>query len=577
MNVPAACAVDGQGYATYFPLGDFEPPPPPPGPALSGVGKVLPQLDLQTRAVSVIASENDDTWEGVAPVTASGDVNVLVLPEARACALSTGVGARTGSTLGPIGPLRALLVGGDATGLTTPANFVVHLDTGVVEPVDARRELLVQRQRASVTPFGAGGLVAGGVALSSGLPTADAQVFDAGAGGFTTRLSLSEPRAGHAAVVLVDGRTLLVGGVGGADGETPVPRMEIVDPAGGDGFEENVALLSPVLSSPSAVRLVSGEVLVAGGTTVSGVAVTGLEWFTPQAGPSSVRLQTLPAGSVAARVALVALAGGGALAVVAPPASPPAGFQTTWVISADHAVAAGTSVQGSLTRPVLFGGAGGAPLLWSGDRWLQWQPWAGAFTGAPALDTGATSLGDATASPDPGLAMWLDPVRHQLIARRTDTTNAYSADAPLLVSGSGGVAPDRLPGAAGVAYSGGTGLTLAGGASAFVTDRTYADVALRVTYAAGQAPLVVLRDALAVEHVIDDRCCAGLFGATGPAPVVDVERRGASVTCAVDGAPPSACGASLDPSTRIALGVRGALATSPSVVSEILVQRLGDP
>jgi hypothetical protein len=435
-------------------------------------------------------------------------------------------------------------------------------------------ELQIPRTQASVTAFGAGGLVAGGIALS-GLPTSDAQVFDPVKGGFTTRLTLSEPRAAHGAVVLVDGRTLLVGGVGGADGKTPVPRMEIVDPAGGNGFEQGVAELAPVLTAPVAIRLASGEILVAGGTTVMGQAVTGLEWFTPGAQLSGVTLQTLPAGLA---TALVALEGGGALAVVAPPASAPEGFQTTWVIGADYAVTPAMPVPGTLTRPVLFGGAGGAPLLWTGDRWLQWQPWAGAFTSAPVLDNVPANVGDATASPDPGLAMWLDPARHQLVALRTDTTNAYSADPPaFLSSDSSGVAPDRLPGGGSATFTGGTGLTLAGAANAFLTDRTYADVSIRVTFAAGQAPFVVLRDDLGAAHVVDDTCCAGLFAAQGPAPVVDVERTGGTVTCAVSDAAPATCGGTLDPAARVSVGVRGALPTTPSIVSEIVVKRLGVP
>ncbi len=571
-NVPAGCAVDGKGYATYFALGDFEPAAPPPGPYLSQGGEVLTQVDTRAQALVVSASENGSTWEGVAGVPPSGDVNVLVLPQDLSCALTTQVGARTGSTLAAIGSQQALLVGGTDPS-NVPIDFVIDLDSGQV--AQARPGLPFQRTQASVTPFGQGGLVAGGVALRTALPTTDAQVFDSTAGGFTSSLTLSEARAGHAAVVLVNGSTLLVGGVGGVDGKTPIPRMEVVTKGAGNGSEEGVALLNPVLKSPVALRLASGEILVAGGTSVGGVAATSLQWFLSDASMQSATPQTLPAGS---GFSIVALEAGGALAVVAPPTSMPANFQTTWVIGADHSVTAAMAVQGTLTRPVLFGGAGGAPLLWTGDRWLQWQPWAGAFTSAPVLDSAPANLGDAFTSPDPGLAMWLDPVRTRLVALRWDTSNVFSADpSAYLAQDSIGVAPDALPAGGTVTYTGGTGLSMAQGAGAFVTDRTYADVSIRVTFAAGQAPFVVLRDDQGTPHVVDGTCCPGLLTAQGSTPSLDVERTGATVTCAVNDAVPQTCSWTLDASARVAVGVQGVTTTSPSIVSEIVVKRLGAP
>jgi hypothetical protein len=578
-NVPTGCAVDGMGYATYFALGDFEPAAPPPGPYLSQVGQVLTQIDTNAQALVVTASEDRDaagaggnTWEGVATIPPSGDVNVLVLPQDLSCALTTTVGARSGSTLAAIGSERALLVGG--TGNPTPADFVIRLDTGQVTQVPPQLELQHARAQASVTPFGPGGLVAGGVDDVTNLPTGSAQVYDPGAGGFTTPVSLSVARARHAAVVLVDGSTLLVGGVG-ADGTTAVEQMEIVAPGDQNGHVQGVASIDPPLAMPiTAVRLASGEVLVAGGTTVGGVSATGLQWFTPGALPSMVMMQTLPGG----HLALVPLESGGALAVVAAPSGAPAGFQNTWVISAEHTVTAATAVPGSLTLPLLFGGAGGAPLLWTGDRWLQWQPWAGAFTSAPVLDSMPANIGDAFASPDPGLAMWLDPVRKQLVALRTDTSNAFSADPPaFLAQGSTGVAPDSLPAGDTATYTGGTGLLLAQYLNAFVTDRTYADVSVRVAFAAGQPPFVVLRDDQGTPHVLQQDCCVGLLSASGPQPVVDVERTGATVTCSVNGAAATTCSTTLDAGARVAVGVQGALPTNPSIVSEIVVKRLGAP
>lgn len=582
VNVPAACEVNGNGYATYFALGDFEPPAPMPGPFLSATGTLLPQLDPEARALVATVGEHADSWEGVAAIPPSGGVNVLVLPADESCALSANVGDPAGAALGVVGSNRALLAGGSLN-VETPAEYVVHLDTGAVAKADP--PLHVSRTQATVTAFGGGGLVAGGLTLDAPAPLAEAEVLDAADDGFAAQtIALSEARAGHAAVVLASGDTLLVGGYGDAATRAPLPSMEIVQVASRTTTESDVGRLSPVLANPVAVRLASGEVLVAGQVQGqgkgqgkgqgNGQAATGLEWFTPAARPTGITVQTIPP---AAAVALIALQSGGALAVLSPPAGAPPTFQTTWVVGADHTPVAGASVAGTLTAPALFGGAGGAPLLWTGDRWLAWQPWAGAFGAAPVLDTNPATMGGAIASPDPGLAMWLDPSAGRIVALRTDTTNAYSADSePYLAEDATGVAPDRFPGAGTVSYVGGAGVTLTPGASAFLTDRTFADVAVKTTFAPGQAPDLVLRDAEGNETVvIAASCCPGVDAPSLAAPVMEVERSGATLTCAVSGGPPRTCAVTLDATTRVSVGVRGATSVPASIAQTIVVQRLG--
>jgi hypothetical protein len=582
VNVPASCKVDGGGYATYFGLGDFEPAPPPPGPYLSATGTVLPQLDPNARAivttVGAPASEGGGTWEGVAPIPASGGVNVLVLPADESCALGANVGRPAGAALGAIGSGRALLAGGFLSS-ENPGEYVVHLDTGAV--VQADPPMFLKRTAATVTAFGAGGLVAGGVQNEPAMVLAQAELLDVENDGFVSgkTVALSEPRAGHAAVVLASGDTLLVGGYADTATHAPLASMEIVQVATATTTQSNVGRLAPALASPVAVRLADGYVLVAGQAQGAGEPATALEWFTPAAQPSGFATQSIPA---AAGVALAALQGGGALAVLAPPSGAPATFQTTWVVGADRTVSPGAIVPGAsaVTAPVLFGGAGGAPLLWSGARWLQWQPWAGAFGAAPVLDARPATVGGAVASPEPGLAMWLDPSAGRVVALRTDTTNAYSADAsPFLVADATGVAPDRLPGPDAVSYLGGTGVTMVQGASAFVTDRTYADVSVRVTFAPGQPPDVVLRDAEGNEALVGvATCCEGIGAPALADPVVDVERTGASLTCAVADGPASPCqGIAIGAAARVSVGVRGALPAAPSVVQKIVVRRLGPP
>jgi hypothetical protein len=320
------------------------------------------------------------------------------------------------------------------------------------------------------------------------------------------------------------------------------------------------------------LRLASGEILVAGGIDEDGNPVQTLEWFNADGtGSTSKQPQTLIQGPESA---FVALEGGGALAVV-PPAVPTAGFQNVWVIGASGAPVAAVPIPGTLTAPVLFGGAQGAPVLWTGDRWLQWQPYAQSFGEISVLDDVPAVVGDATCSPDPGLAMWLDPTQLQLTLLRFDTRNAYSSlPGPLLVTGPEETSPDQLNA---VSWDIDTGLTLAAGtpgAAAFVTDRTYADAAVSVEVGGGPA-VVALRDALGVETDVPGETC------TPAAPTLSgytlqVERHGATVTWSVNGVPTGSCAPLQDGDARVSVGVRAGGAM-PGIVTNLIVSRLGTP
>jgi hypothetical protein len=261
--------------------------------------------------------------------------------------------------------------------------------------------------------------------------------------------------------------------------------------------------------------------------------------------------------------------------VIAPPAGAPAGFQNVWVVDADCAIEPATAISGALSRPVLFGGAGGAPVLWTGDRWLRWAPFDAAFEPLDVLEQVPVLIDDATASPDTGLAMWLDTTAQSLVALRFDVRGEYSTVPPaMLTADASEMAPDRLAGA-GVAAFDTTigGLVLAPGASAFLTDRTYADVAIDVDAPTGEPVLVVLRDELGQELEVGGASC---FGASAPGiSSVHVERRGASVTWSVAGGPSSVCGASVGASARLSLGLRGVSSASRSVARDLRVSRLG--
>ena len=319
------------------------------------------------------------------------------------------------------------------------------------------------------------------------------------------------------------------------------------------------------LSSSSAGSPVpGGEILVAGGVDASGAPVSTLEWFSSDAS-TSTGTQELVSSSIEA---FVPLGAGGALAVIANVAA------NVWVISADHGLQPATSIPGSITDVRLFDGADGAPVLWTGDRWLVWQPWAGAFTSlASAIGAGGPT-GDPIASPEPGLGVWINGT--SVSALRSGTRGPYATTPPLVftdttaASFSAYVAPDRLvlsgvPGP--LTLDPENGLTLEPGASVFVTDATFASFTLQAQTPTAAPPSIVLRDQTGIETVLDGSVCSFRAGST-----LHVERDGDTVSASVDGGPLVACSVAPAPGARVSIGVRGAV-TNASVVQSLVVTR----
>jgi len=339
----------------------------------------------------------------------------------------------------------------------------------------------------------------------------------------------------------------------------------------------NVAQLSVARSAPTVLLLASGEILVVGGVDGSGNPVNTLEWFSAdvsQATQLPTQLVTGPAQSAAA------LEGGGALVVIAPPASADSSFENVWRVDADGALEPAQSIEGTLTQPILFGGAAGAPLLWTGDRWLRWQPWEGSFGEANTLETTATSVGDVVASPDSGFAFWLDPTALALTALRFDMQGEYSTlPGALLAADDTDTAPDRLASPGVVTFDPSTGVTLAAGASVFVTDRTYADVTIDVDQPTGEPVLVVLRDPIGTELEVGGETCPGALSAAtaGQPSTLHVERTGATVTWSLGSGAPATCATGVVAGARLSIGLRGPQEAAEGVAANLLIARSAGP
>lgn len=582
---PRSCPVSQtEAYSVVYGNGDFRDAQNAVSSLfLRDVGTTLSELPMTTRSLIVDVSHPAKSvdWRGVSEVPPQGPINVLVWPGGETCRLSTPVQPRTDVAFGVFG--RHLMVaGGKLTG-QVPLTFVGDLSTGIVDklPVGVGRG----RSRATITEFRespdqdpAPALVAGGEdpTMGAALGTAELYLPKPGAAGDIGEfvgepILLSEQRTKHGAVVLATGETLLVGGTGQFG--SPLATMEIIDPKTKRFRTGGVALLAVPRSNPTVLRLASGEILVAGGFSRTNQPVPTLEWFSADASHPTKRPVDLVTGRERAFVPLEA---GGALAVIAPSSSGTADFPTVWVISANGTLEAGLPVDPTQLEKVrLFPGADGAPVLWTGLRWLRWSPWFSAFQPVPDAPTNGPST-TAIANGDSGLALWLDDrIENQLFVTgwRFATKSRFGAVRnPLIVDGVGtlGLAPDRATGTASrsIRYVQGRGLELGPGASAFVTDATFADVDVDLDLES--APSIVLRQTDGKEIQIGGAGC-GFFEPA--ARTVHVERIGRTVSVRFDQQPVRICPSDLDEGARVSIGVRGVETNGTSVARNLRISR----
>lgn len=575
----------GDAYALFSAQGDFGPDPEMPpveSHLLRETGTVLAALpgDARALAVEISSAATAVTWRGLAEIPAEGDVHVLAWPSAEACRMTRDVERRDGGTLAAIDAYRVLVVGGAAReGQTVPRTYAGDVTTGQLERL--AYGLAVRRDRPTVTRYDARGaepagprdaLVAGGADPDTGAPLGTAEVYRAAGGDgalgefAAARVELLTPRAEHGAVELVSGETLLVGGRGPGG---LVRALEAVDPRTGRARTEGLALLDVPRLRPKVLRLASGEVLVAGGTTLDGAPVGALEWLAPDGSRATKRTRALVTGR---EQDFVALATGGALAVVSPDAAP-TDVANVWRITPDGALEPALRVP-DLGVVRLFPGDGDEPVLYTGSRWLRWKPWFGAFEPLADAPTSGPLEPNAT-SPDPGLALWLEDRGSggmNVVGWRFGARSRFATlPRDVLASGTAFLAPDRLPGARGerVRLDPGGGLVLAAGASAFVTDATFAGVAVVLAVEPPSA-LVVLRESGGHELEVGGLGCPF---PRAPAHTVAVSRVGARVRVALDGEADFDCATALDPSARVAVGVRGAVDAPSSRVAGIDLTR----
>jgi hypothetical protein len=577
VHVPAACAPDTvEAFGVFYAFGDFEATVEAPAEErtrLRDKGE-LERLPIGTRLLVADVSTLTDarTYRGIAAADTGADAHILLWPELLegrpACALSGDLGARVDGGLGRVGRQSLLFTGGrSADGSNVPRSYVADLARGRIRQLPiglASRRLNPTVTRFSpaagptflygfVEPSEGFGLVAGGADPESNLPQGTAEIYSEASGDFLAeRIQLGVARADHAAVVLVNGETLLIGG---RDANGALRSLEAVSPVT-RRVRSSVGTLERARRNPIAMRLLSGRVLVLGGVDDAGAPVPDLELFEPDgarsAGQRAIRFP--PARHQAA----VPLLGGGALVVQA---SEDPSRNNVWRISADGIPdAAGVIETAPDEAPFLFPANDDRNALYAKGAWYIHNPWAAAnadvFLPLSGPPRGGPAAGSHTADlGDPGLVAWTDD-QAKLRALRFSTQSPYHRTrGELLTVDTRGFVPDRLPQVDGFRFDEAKGLALREGETTALAGQTFASFTLQFS----GAPLVVLRDEFGNEFSVglaggDTQGAASCLFAFGDRS--RIARSGQAL--AVESGPGrAACTLPFAPSARLSIAFRG--------------------
>ena len=581
------------------------------------------KFPVATQAATAYAARS---FAGYAERRESG-LDLLLWPELSSCEVwrpdaSRGYpGRHGGQALGYARQSGVVLAAGGDDPLVSDAivgALSFDVTTGALRTQDTSDAGVLQQPRAfaTATPFGDLFLVAGGEEPVFGVPARDiepagtAELFDPRLGRFSGDLiELHSKRTHHAAVVLDDGRTVLVGGRSKVGGTSIAQyQLEIVDPA--DRRASVADAIAPRID-PRALRLSDGRIFVGGGLGLDGALTAPVaEWLTAGGRLDTTKLST----QVAPRFdrAFVATAGGGVLAVGGcedrPATStedaaacaancshgcPPLGGQYDgWWIDRDG-IASAVSLAGiSAPRPILLPGSDGSPWLVAASdetpefpRLFRFDPWAQHFDPAPVPD-GIPLPRPGMPQPlalDPDAFVWLDDddASGRLMGLRLGTRNRFSQDVALVLLSDPletrpqHLVPDRPPTDA-ISYDG--TLRFNGApqdhtaarpeVTILVADTDYADLTLKVHLVSGVPPRVVLGDV-----VLGGAECAWPDGdeRSADALLPTVIRHGNRAELLFHGGA-QACAV---PAGRLELGVRGA--NGVSLIQQLDVVRGAQP
>ncbi|HYC76347.1 MAG TPA: kelch repeat-containing protein, partial [Planctomycetota bacterium] len=171
---------------------------------------------------------------------------------------------------------RVLIAGGEIGGAATATAEIYDPRVAPIGQVSMTGVLSTARASAAAVVMNDGRvLVIGGRA--AGVPVAACEVYDPATGAFTATGSLIEARGDATATPLGDGRTLVAGGLGVGGS---LATAEVYDPA--TGVWTSVGAMASARTRHAATRLADGTVLVSGGA--AGVDLSTQEIYDPATG-----------------------------------------------------------------------------------------------------------------------------------------------------------------------------------------------------------------------------------------------------------------------------------------------------
>ena len=201
---------------------------------------------------------------------------------------------------------RVLIAGGEQDTLKGNGNTTTYLaSVELYDPTSGKFSLVesmtTPRSGHSATLLSDGRvLIAGGYDGVGNAPLASAELYDPTSGKFSLVGSMTTPRSSHSATLLSDGQVLITGGAGPVSGSDPaLASAELYDPKTGT-FSPTRSMSRPRLGN-TATLLLDGRVLVAGGYvgTLYNPGFDSAELYDPKSGSFS------PTGSMSESRALL--------------------------------------------------------------------------------------------------------------------------------------------------------------------------------------------------------------------------------------------------------------------------------
>ncbi|HEY6080123.1 MAG TPA: hypothetical protein VIW29_15020 [Polyangiaceae bacterium] len=425
-------------------------------------GVAIPlRFPAATRAIEARFDTSQPRFIGYGERVAETALDVLLWPELTSCSIyrpdgDQGYpGKQGGQALGYVSEHGLVAAAGGNDALVSDAivgALSFRVTDGALASFDTSPQIAVLREArafATATEFDGRLLIAGGQEPQNGVPEQDleprstAEIFDPLAGAFVGELiELRNNRTRHAAVKLVDGSTLLVGGrTKTGSSNTAQQLTEVISPQ--TRLSELRASIGPRID-PVALLLSDGRVFVGGGVDLDGLPVSSPvgEWLSPDA----TRNLASTGSELPPRAGRAFVAMPGAAVLIVDGEADDDGLFHAWWLDAEGKVEDIELSSIFAANPRLLPGSDGRPWLIAAlasaqdvPRLFRFDPWAKAFELAdvPADLRLPRPRFPQPVAIDPDAFVWLDDdqsAEHgELVGLRLGTRNRFTQDVALVL------------------------------------------------------------------------------------------------------------------------------------------------